>query len=208
MMREGVHPEARRPPFTPGWDVVGVVDALGEGVGPMPLGATVATLPIVGGYAEYLCLRATELVPVPPPLDLAEAVCLILNYVTAARCFTARRRPGRARRRWSMAPPAASARPCSSWPGCTAGYTGANPAHGKFVKAPAVPRDGKTVCLSPHDCRRLLEAPQVKDRKGELIPAGVRDRAMLAVFAYSGCRVGELVRLRVRDYKTKVNIGF
>jgi NADPH2:quinone reductase len=83
MMREGVHPEARRPPFTPGWDVVGVVDALGEGVGAMPLGATVAALPIVGGYAEYLCLQATELVPVPPPLDPAEAVCLILNYVTA-----------------------------------------------------------------------------------------------------------------------------
>jgi integrase/recombinase XerD len=83
----------------------------------------------------------------------------------------------------------------------TYGYTGANPAHGKFVKAPAVPRDGKTVALSPQDCRRLLEAPQVKDRQGE-IPAGVRDRAMLAVLAYSGCRVGELVRLRVRDYKT------
>src|SRR5262245_33351287 len=57
----------------------------------------------------------------------------------------------------------------------TYGYTGANPAHGKFVKAPSVPRDGKTVCLSPHDCRRLLEAPLVKDRRGE-IPAGVRDR--------------------------------
>jgi NADPH:quinone reductase len=28
-MREGIHPEARRPPFTPGWDVVGVVDVLG-----------------------------------------------------------------------------------------------------------------------------------------------------------------------------------
>src|SRR5262249_50620520 len=39
-------------------------------------------------------------------------------------------------------------------------------------------------------------------RRGQQIPAGVRDRAMLAVFAYSGCRVGELFRLRVRDYKT------
>jgi site-specific recombinase XerD len=42
----------------------------------------------------------------------------------------------------------------------TYGYSGANPAHGKFVKAPAVPRDGKTVGLSPHDCRRLLDAPR------------------------------------------------
>ena len=82
-MREGIHPEARRPPFTPGWDVVGVVDALGEGVGAVRLGATVAAMPIVGGYAEYLCLAQTELVPVPPQLDPAEAVCLILDYVTA-----------------------------------------------------------------------------------------------------------------------------
>jgi integrase len=82
----------------------------------------------------------------------------------------------------------------------TYGYSGANPAHGKFVKAPALSRDGTTVALSPHDCRRLLNAPE---EKPELqTPADIRDRAMLAVLAYSGCRVGELVRLRVRDYKT------
>jgi integrase/recombinase XerD len=85
----------------------------------------------------------------------------------------------------------------------TYGYSGANPAHGKFVKAPAVSRDGKTVGLSPHDCRRLLEAPQVEDTERKTaIPAGIRDRAMLAVLAYSGCRVSELVGLRVRDFKT------
>src|SRR5450432_85813 len=84
----------------------------------------------------------------------------------------------------------------------TYGYSGANPAHGKFVKAPTVSRDGKTVGLSPHDCRRLLDAPATVDHDGKLIPANVRDRAMLAVLAYSGCRVGELVTLRIRDYKT------
>jgi NADPH2:quinone reductase len=96
MMREGLHPEARRPPFTPGWDVVGTVDALGEGVEAVPLEATVAALPIVGGYAEYLCLPATELVRVPPQLDPAEAVCLILNYVTAYQMLhrSAQARPG------------------------------------------------------------------------------------------------------------------
>ncbi len=76
------------------------------------------------------------------------------------------------------------------------GYTGANPAHGKFVQAPPVPRDGKTVALSARDCRRLLQAPN------PMTPAGVRDRALLAVLAYSACRVGELVRLRTSDFKT------
>jgi integrase/recombinase XerD len=80
------------------------------------------------------------------------------------------------------------------------GYSGANPAHGKFVAAPAVSRDGKTVALSPADCRRLLDAP--KGNPETSTPVALRDRAMLAVLAYSGCRVGELVRLRVRDYKT------
>ena len=75
------------------------------------------------------------------------------------------------------------------------GYTGANPAHSDFVEAPAVPRDGKTVGLTPEDCRRLLDAPAGDS------PAACRDRAMLAVLAYSACRVGELARLRVGDYK-------
>ena len=96
MMRQGIHPEARRPPFTPGWDVVGAVDGLGEGVEAVPLGATVAALPIVGGYAEYLCLAEAELVRVPPQLDPAEAVCLVLNYVTAYQMLhrSAQARPG------------------------------------------------------------------------------------------------------------------
>src|SRR5438105_4449013 len=77
----------------------------------------------------------------------------------------------------------------------TYGYAGANPAHGDFVEAPAVPRDGKTVALTPDDCRRLLDAPDAAT------PAGIRDRAMLGVLAYTGCRVGELCRLRIGDYK-------
>jgi hypothetical protein len=32
MMREGMHPETPSLPFTPGWDLVGVVDRLGDGV--------------------------------------------------------------------------------------------------------------------------------------------------------------------------------
>src|SRR5215831_415463 len=95
-MREGVHPEARRPPFTPGWDVVGIVEALGEGVDAVQAGATVAAMPIVGGYAEYICLPVAELVSVPPQLDPAEAVCLILNYVTAYQMLhrSAQAKPG------------------------------------------------------------------------------------------------------------------
>jgi NADPH:quinone reductase-like Zn-dependent oxidoreductase len=83
MMREGIHPETPRLPFTPGWDLVGVVDRLGEGVSGIKPGQIIAALPIFGAYAEFVCLPERELVPVPPGLDAAEAVSLVLNYVTA-----------------------------------------------------------------------------------------------------------------------------
>jgi NADPH2:quinone reductase len=73
-------------PFTPGWDLVGVVDRLGDGVSgiePGRPGQMVAAMPISGAYAEYVCLPQQELVPVPSGLDAAEAVSLVLNYTTA-----------------------------------------------------------------------------------------------------------------------------
>ena len=83
MMREGIHPETPPLPFTPGWDLVGVVDQLGAGVSGIEPGQVVAALPISGAYAEFVCLAQRELVPVPSGLDAAEAVSLVLNYITA-----------------------------------------------------------------------------------------------------------------------------
>lgn len=83
MMCEGVHPETPRVPFTPGWDLIGVVDRLGDGVSGINPGQIVAALPISGAYAEFICIPQRDLIPVPPGLDPAEAVSLVLNYVTA-----------------------------------------------------------------------------------------------------------------------------
>jgi NADPH2:quinone reductase len=96
MMREGIHPETPRLPFTPGWDLVGVVDRLGGGISGLEPGQTVAALPITGAYAEFVCLRQRELVPVPAGLDAAEAVSLVLNYITAYQMLhrSAHVRPG------------------------------------------------------------------------------------------------------------------
>jgi NADPH2:quinone reductase len=96
MMREGIHPETPRLPFTPGWDLVGAVDRLGNGVSGIEPGQIVAALPITGAYAEFVCLPQREFVPVPAGLDPAEAVSLILNYVTAYQMLhhSAHVRPG------------------------------------------------------------------------------------------------------------------
>jgi NADPH2:quinone reductase len=96
MMREGVHPETPSLPFTPGWDLVGVVDQLGGGVSGAEPGQIVAALPISGAYTKFVCLPQRELVPVPSGLDAAEAVSLVLNYVTAYQMLhrSAKLRPG------------------------------------------------------------------------------------------------------------------
>ena len=96
MMREGIHPETPKVPFTPGWDLVGVVDRVGDGVTELAPGQVVAALPIHGAYAEFVRLPQRELVPVPTGLDAAEAVSLVLNYVTAYQMLhrSARVKPG------------------------------------------------------------------------------------------------------------------
>ena len=83
MAREGIHPETPRVPYTPGWDLVGTVDKLGEGISGFLPGQIVAAMPIHGAYAEYVCLPQHWLVPVPTGLDPALAVSVILNYITA-----------------------------------------------------------------------------------------------------------------------------
>lgn len=86
MRRKGVL--APRGPFTPGYDVVGVIDAHGPRVDPeaFPLGMRVAVFlpgPGLGGYRDHLCTASKELVPVPAGLDAVRAVALGLNYITA-----------------------------------------------------------------------------------------------------------------------------
>ncbi len=96
MAREGIHPETPRVPFTPGWDLVGVVEKLGEGVSEIECDQTIAAMPISGAYTEFICLPEKELVSVPSGLDAAEAVSLVLNYITAYQMLhrTAKVNPG------------------------------------------------------------------------------------------------------------------
>jgi len=81
-MREGYYPGVSHP-VTPGYDIVGAVDKLGEGVTTLQPGQTALALTVTGGYAEYLCVPADSLVPFQQELDPAEAVSIVLNYLTA-----------------------------------------------------------------------------------------------------------------------------
>ncbi len=85
--RSGALPGTPRVPFTLGEDVVGVVDKVGPDVSTLEPGQRVAgatfSLGVGGGYAEFVCLPVRELVPFPTGVDTAQAVCLVVNYLTA-----------------------------------------------------------------------------------------------------------------------------
>jgi NADPH:quinone reductase-like Zn-dependent oxidoreductase len=81
--RKGDLSFAPRIPFVPGYEILGVVDAVGEGVTNVAVGDRVAALIGHGGYSEYVYLGKEHLVQVPATHDPAEAVTLILNYASA-----------------------------------------------------------------------------------------------------------------------------
>ncbi len=83
VMRYHYYVFAPKIPFTPGYQIVGTVDAVGPGVTRFSANDRVAALTVHGGYAEYIFLGEEHLAHVPASVDLAEAASLILNYVTA-----------------------------------------------------------------------------------------------------------------------------
>ena len=92
-IRRGRYPDFKGPlPFTPGYELVGVIDGVGEGVRQERIGEVVADLCVVGGYSQYAIRPARYLVPVPGGVDAAEAVCIPLAYATAYQMLTLYRR--------------------------------------------------------------------------------------------------------------------
>ncbi|MBT3712217.1 MAG: alcohol dehydrogenase catalytic domain-containing protein, partial [Anaerolineae bacterium] len=84
MVRKGIYFGFKEtPPLSPGYDMVGIVDKVGSGVSGLTPGLLVADLIVYGAYTEYMLRPADSLVPVPAELDPAEAVSMVLSYVSA-----------------------------------------------------------------------------------------------------------------------------
>jgi NADPH:quinone reductase-like Zn-dependent oxidoreductase len=89
MIRRGRYPDFKGPlPFTPGYEIVGVVEKAGADVTAPREGQTVADLCVVGGYAQYAIRPARSLVPIPDGIDPDVAVCIPLAYLTAFQMLT------------------------------------------------------------------------------------------------------------------------
>ena len=77
-------------PFTPGTEVAGTVDAVGEGVGRLKAGDRVVAFVGIGGFAEYVCAAQAQVAPMPPGVDAAVAAGFTLTYATSQHALVER----------------------------------------------------------------------------------------------------------------------
>jgi NADPH:quinone reductase len=83
-LRAGTYlPGAPKPPFTPGYELVGVVEKLGPGCSRLRVGDRIGALTVWGADAERVCVPEAGAVEVPEDLDPGEVLCLVFTYMTA-----------------------------------------------------------------------------------------------------------------------------
>lgn len=82
-MLAGNYMFAPKIPFVPGYEVAGVVDAIGANVTGFEVGQRVAALTVYGGFAELLVREAEHFISIPDGVSDRDAAAVILNYVTA-----------------------------------------------------------------------------------------------------------------------------
>jgi NADPH:quinone reductase len=87
-IRKGIYPLLKqKPPFTLGYDFVGIVEKLGEGVTNVNEGDSVCGIVMIGGNANFICVAATELTIIPKDVDVHSAACLALSGISAYQMF-------------------------------------------------------------------------------------------------------------------------
>jgi NADPH2:quinone reductase len=95
-LRAGTYIHVPKPPFTPGYELVGVVEELGPGCKRLNVGDRIGALTVWGADAELVLVPETEAFVVPDDLDPAEIVSLLFPYMTAYQVLhrTAKAKPG------------------------------------------------------------------------------------------------------------------
>jgi NADPH2:quinone reductase len=86
VQRRGHYRGGPTPPYTPGMEVAGVVDAVGDGVG-REVGDRVTGFTEGGGYAEYAVANAAGLLDAPEGMGFAEAAGVPVQFLTAHNCL-------------------------------------------------------------------------------------------------------------------------
>lgn len=84
--RQGTYQDAPPIPCVIGYEVVGRVDALGQGVDGPGVGRRVTALTRFGGYATHALTDARAVAPIPDDMDAGVAAALPTQYGTAYHC--------------------------------------------------------------------------------------------------------------------------
>jgi NADPH2:quinone reductase len=82
-MLTGTYAFAPKLPLVGGYEIAGIVEAVGSGVSGFHVGQRVAALTVHGGFAERLVRGAEHFVPIPDEVSDVQAAAVILNYVSA-----------------------------------------------------------------------------------------------------------------------------
>ncbi|MBS2030337.1 MAG: zinc-binding dehydrogenase [Deltaproteobacteria bacterium] len=83
MARQGLYPDAPKPPCVVGYEASGVIDALGEGVSGPPVGTKVIALSKFGAHTDSLVVPAGQVLPMPEGMTFEEGAALPVVYLTA-----------------------------------------------------------------------------------------------------------------------------
>src|SRR6266850_2250740 len=83
LARQGLYPDAPKKPCVMGYEVAGLVEAVGEGVNPNLFDQAVVALTRFGGQAEKIAVRADQIFEKPESLSFEQAVAIPVNYLTA-----------------------------------------------------------------------------------------------------------------------------
>jgi NADPH2:quinone reductase len=82
-VRSGDYPRTPKPPFVPGMEISGTVEAVGPEIAGLARGQNVVALPIFGGHAEKVAVPSKRVFPLPEGADLAEAAAVSVTFLTA-----------------------------------------------------------------------------------------------------------------------------
>ena len=83
LARVGLYPDAPKPPTVVGYEVAGIIEAVGDGVDPARVGQRVFAGTRFGGYAEIVNVQAGDTVPLPDSLTFRQGAAIPVNYATA-----------------------------------------------------------------------------------------------------------------------------
>lgn len=81
--RQGLYPDAPKPPCVVGYEGSGVVDALGEGVSEPAVGTRVLYMSRFGGHSSVVSVPAAQAIPIPDAMSFEDAAALPVTYLTA-----------------------------------------------------------------------------------------------------------------------------